>query len=342
MEQRRNARAGETGDRRENPPASGIVRHDSHTRKPGSDPGSPRWEATPLRRVPPVPTRTPLCPFAASQRNFSLSLWRALPLACWFSRSTAVSFHTCIPAMFHIRLVPPSLTLDWTSQAADFAATEALRLWREMCLGAPASSRPEHAKYGAPRSLPAVASNAWNTEEKPCPLCGWQALITVQRLTFPPRRLPQSAALVPLHLTLAHSASLSRRRRMWDECTIHAGPALNLPTFRQVTAGIPVVTQECDESTARQFRTLRLAAIAHLMRVPVSLLSFPRLRPRSAGELSRQAGTLKLFVCLFHCAQSMRVIDVRMEQRRNERAVEMGDPRENPPTNGIVRHDYHI
>ncbi|KAJ8868767.1 hypothetical protein PR048_030307 [Dryococelus australis] len=35
MEQLRNARAGETGDLREDPPTSGIVRHDSHTRKSG-------------------------------------------------------------------------------------------------------------------------------------------------------------------------------------------------------------------------------------------------------------------------------------------------------------------
>ncbi|KAJ8873410.1 hypothetical protein PR048_024226 [Dryococelus australis] len=39
----------------------------------------------------------------------------------------------------------------------------------------------------------------------------------------------------------------------------------------------------------------------------------------------------------------MRVIDVSMEQRRDERAEETGDPRgEDPPTNGIVRHDSHM
>ncbi|KAJ8883346.1 hypothetical protein PR048_015189 [Dryococelus australis] len=36
------------------------------------------------------------------------------------------------------------------------------------------------------------------------------------------------------------------------------------------------------------------------------------------------------------------VIEVSMEQRQNERAGETGDPRENPPTNGIVRHDSHL
>ncbi|KAJ8884506.1 hypothetical protein PR048_016363 [Dryococelus australis] len=38
MEQRRNARAGETGDPRKNPPRSSIVRHDSHVWRSGSGP----------------------------------------------------------------------------------------------------------------------------------------------------------------------------------------------------------------------------------------------------------------------------------------------------------------
>ncbi|KAJ8866467.1 hypothetical protein PR048_032310 [Dryococelus australis] len=38
----------------------------------------------------------------------------------------------------------------------------------------------------------------------------------------------------------------------------------------------------------------------------------------------------------------MRVFEVNMEQRRNEGAVETGDPREDPPTNGIIRHDSHL
>ncbi|KAJ8884316.1 hypothetical protein PR048_016173 [Dryococelus australis] len=38
----------------------------------------------------------------------------------------------------------------------------------------------------------------------------------------------------------------------------------------------------------------------------------------------------------------MRVIEMNMEQRRNEKAEETGDPRESPPTNGILRHDSHI
>ncbi|KAJ8882029.1 hypothetical protein PR048_018517 [Dryococelus australis] len=38
----------------------------------------------------------------------------------------------------------------------------------------------------------------------------------------------------------------------------------------------------------------------------------------------------------------MRVIEANMERRRNEGAVETGNSQENPPTNGIVRHDSHL
>ncbi|KAJ8893186.1 hypothetical protein PR048_005771 [Dryococelus australis] len=57
MEQRRNVRVGGTGDPRGNPPTSGIVRHDSHMRKPWSN---PTWnltsrEACNLTTTPPQP-----------------------------------------------------------------------------------------------------------------------------------------------------------------------------------------------------------------------------------------------------------------------------------------------
>ncbi|KAJ8878074.1 hypothetical protein PR048_022538 [Dryococelus australis] len=37
-----------------------------------------------------------------------------------------------------------------------------------------------------------------------------------------------------------------------------------------------------------------------------------------------------------------KVIEVSMKQRWNVSAGEMGDPRENPLTSGIVRHDSHM
>ncbi|KAJ8882302.1 hypothetical protein PR048_014104 [Dryococelus australis] len=58
--QHRNERAEETGNPRENPPTSGIVRHDSHLRKSGVnwpviEPGSPWWEGCSLPAEPPWP-----------------------------------------------------------------------------------------------------------------------------------------------------------------------------------------------------------------------------------------------------------------------------------------------
>ncbi|KAJ8894910.1 hypothetical protein PR048_000217 [Dryococelus australis] len=44
----------------------------------------------------------------------------------------------------------------------------------------------------------------------------------------------------------------------------------------------------------------------------------------------------------FQPQEPMRAIEVRMEQRRDERAGETGYSRENPPTNRIVRHDSHM
>ncbi|KAJ8871512.1 hypothetical protein PR048_027834 [Dryococelus australis] len=41
-------------------------------------------------------------------------------------------------------------------------------------------------------------------------------------------------------------------------------------------------------------------------------------------------------------SQPMREMKVNMEQHRNEGAGETGDPRENPPIKGIVRHDPHM
>ncbi|KAJ8888896.1 hypothetical protein PR048_008390 [Dryococelus australis] len=63
MGQCRNEVVGETGDPRENPPTSGIVRHDSHIRTsgvtpPGIEPYSPWWKAGIPTTTPPRPPNT--------------------------------------------------------------------------------------------------------------------------------------------------------------------------------------------------------------------------------------------------------------------------------------------
>ncbi|KAJ8870009.1 hypothetical protein PR048_029020 [Dryococelus australis] len=53
MIERRNERVGETGDSRENPWTSGIVRHNSHMPRSGIEPWSPWWELNRLTTQPP-------------------------------------------------------------------------------------------------------------------------------------------------------------------------------------------------------------------------------------------------------------------------------------------------
>ncbi|KAJ8880056.1 hypothetical protein PR048_020679 [Dryococelus australis] len=65
------------------------------------------------------------------------------------------------------------------------------------------------------------------------------------------------------------------------------------------------------------------------------LLTAPKLEVGNVGQ--RFGRLVSIWI-----SESMRLIKVSIEQRRNERAGEVGDPRENPPISGIVRHDYHM
>ncbi|KAJ8894034.1 hypothetical protein PR048_006644 [Dryococelus australis] len=125
--QRRNARAGETGHPRENPPTSGILRSDSPRAKirgatpPGIEPGSPWRDASSLATTSPRPltsgatvperlTRSP--PTKANQVQSpagspDFRKWescRTMPLVSRFSRGSPVSPAPSIPAPFHIHL----------------------------------------------------------------------------------------------------------------------------------------------------------------------------------------------------------------------------------------------
>ncbi|KAJ8874981.1 hypothetical protein PR048_022871 [Dryococelus australis] len=53
-------------------------------------------------------------------------------------------------------------------------------------------------------------------------------------------------------------------------------------------------------------------------------------------------GNLYRYFSVPRSREPMRAIEASVERRRNEVAGETGDPRENPPTNGIVRRDAHM
>ncbi|KAJ8895732.1 hypothetical protein PR048_001070 [Dryococelus australis] len=74
-------------------------------------------------------------------------------------------------------------------------------------------------------------------------------------------------------------------------------------------------------------------------RFSTSLCKFCR-----SSYYTRYYGSHHGIVALYSCIpyQPMRVIEVSMEQRRNEKAGETGDSREYPLTNGIIRHNSHM
>ncbi|KAJ8880204.1 hypothetical protein PR048_016670 [Dryococelus australis] len=71
-------------------------------------------------------------------------------------------------------------------------------------------------------------------------------------------------------------------------------------------------------------------------------LEIPLVAPGRASSASGSSGFHTQKKIRSHSGHPMRVIEVSMEQRRNKRVGETGDPRENPTTNGIVQHDSHM
>ncbi|KAJ8887519.1 hypothetical protein PR048_013735 [Dryococelus australis] len=102
----------------------------------------------------------------------------------------------------------------------------------------------------------------------------------------------------------------------------------------------------------RSFQAVPKLIPKHLKRVSQTLScpdcnydgSTPRPARRSDEPLGVRVSVARIASSLLdlESAEPMRVIEVNMEQRRNEGEGETGDPRGNPPTNGIVRHDFHL
>ncbi|KAJ8874073.1 hypothetical protein PR048_024914 [Dryococelus australis] len=90
----------------------------------------------------------------------------------------------------------------------------------------------------------------------------------------------------------------------------------------------------------------RLTATAIVLRAYASVrraCGGPGSIPAAAIDVGRTARRVAGDTCPLHAVvQPMRAIEVSIKQRLNERAGEAGDPRENPLTDGIVRHDSHM
>ncbi|KAJ8869189.1 hypothetical protein PR048_030759 [Dryococelus australis] len=105
------------------------------------------------------------------------------------------------------------------------------------------------------------------------------------------------------------------------------------------------------ENTTRQFRAPPVAAIvvrAIVTLTAPALLGQKRTKPMQADGRFKIGVTNRCILEIFRwlltsrSPEPMRVIEKSMEQRRNARVGGTGDPRENPPTSGIVQHGSHI
>ncbi|KAJ8872508.1 hypothetical protein PR048_026114 [Dryococelus australis] len=79
---------------------------------------------------------------------------------------------------------------------------------------------------------------------------------------------------------------------------------------------------------------IRREGFAHTSLAACVIGSCRRRRENNLDDKKKRSGT--------RSREPMRAMDMSMEQRRNERTGETEDPRENPPTNGIVRHDSYM
>ncbi|KAJ8883631.1 hypothetical protein PR048_015484 [Dryococelus australis] len=69
---------------------------------------------------------------------------------------------------------------------------------------------------------------------------------------------------------------------------------------------------------------------------------YKTIEKRERGEISDQQEEKSAISNIIAVKKPIRAIEVNMERRRNVGVGEMGDPRENPLTNKIVRHDSHL
>ncbi|KAJ8881881.1 hypothetical protein PR048_018367 [Dryococelus australis] len=105
-----------------------------------------------------------------------------------------------------------------------------------------------------------------------------------------------------------------------------------------------------DWSSSRLSGESTMAEVAVILTVEVAKGECKKqvMNPRSLGALTTWGGIQQYTHIYSRTAHAvtgmcpMRFLGVSMEQRRNERTGEMGDTRENPPSNGIVRHYSHI
>ncbi|KAJ8865912.1 hypothetical protein PR048_033435 [Dryococelus australis] len=338
MEQRRNGREVETGDPREDPPT--IPTCENPVTRPGIEPGSACWEAGGLTTRPPRPR------LSISRKLHTFHQERA-PLPVLVGSQVKMSHY--------VELTPVTLLYPLAKPTWVFCRSG----------GRKAVSGDEHlARFFFSREnyyTNSTPSPSPPRQPKPnhTPACDVLSYFGAAREEHhrPARDSALRSVLQPCVLSIVHGSSSEQRdireqpnpqsrvgfttqkkkKKLKDETAASEIEVHARSLFVAVRYGDTRVPSRCSKNKFSQGNPGRFQ----------SLLSRGKNRATVHANPDYSFQKIPLLRTLFRSpspqsCEPMRVFEVNTERRRNEGAVETGNPRENPPTNGIVRHDSHL
>ncbi|KAJ8869240.1 hypothetical protein PR048_030812 [Dryococelus australis] len=364
MEQHRNARSGETEYPRENPLTSGIVRHDSHLRKsrvarPGIEPYSPWWELdTPLVDDRPIVK-------AVKYRVVSGVVWTNRTIMSSNTDTNRTDFLAVVDIVAiagdgrhrmgkdkSAGLVGSrDVTLEQVAgkkppedpvRRSKIYTVHNLEQWifcdplrtllhtipknrqvrRDNIAGGPRwCSGQTTARPGEPGSIPCgVAPRFSHVGIVPDDGAGRRVFSGISH--FPRPCIP---AVLLTHLISPSSALKTSVLRSAQMSPLHSTPRENV--MRYLRLGYHTYTSHMSWSVL----TVR-ARITKVQCQSYVILKVARSKADTTLAADRRMAT----------AEPTWVIEISVEQRRNEMSRETGDLRDIPPTNAIARHDSHM
>ncbi|KAJ8869000.1 hypothetical protein PR048_030546 [Dryococelus australis] len=212
--------------------------------------------------------------------------------------------------------------LDWPVQSPDLNPIE--HLWDEL-------DRRVRTRQARPKSIAQLVE--WLQEE-------WRRIPVDVLKTLVESMPDRVAAVIAARGEIGAAPEILLCSGQTNTYALFVRGALNLmfQFHRKLVAPFHVVPSS-ERGNYNAINTLKCACMnatsvyTQLLGMLFARFPFPSTHVQSYKPVSREAVV----------KEPMRVIEVSMKWRRNERAGgERGDPRENPPTSGIVRHDSHF
>ncbi|KAJ8866800.1 hypothetical protein PR048_032661, partial [Dryococelus australis] len=361
-QQRRNARVGKTGDREENPLASGSVRRDSHMRKSGSDPARNRT-FYPLHRHGP-------CTMGEASTNELQTLCLLIGDMNQSERRTASRFtNQLLPRKYEYRRRRVADGLRVNIVSSEKKRRRLLVLKFDSNIGVPGfdESKSEGKFFLGLRRGPATS---WNSRTTP----GGGSATRIRNLEVsmehrpnakagetgdPRENRPISGTIPTCENPGVTPPGIEPGLPWWEASSLTTATTLPRESkecrgrkMRWENSSGPIQTHDtvgCDlwnaivttlHPEAVRAGTVILFFVATILARQIYSMAKRTSKTAHGNDCILVERFRRLLTS--RSSEPMRVTVVGMEQRRNEGAGETGDPRENPPTNGIVRHDSHM